>query len=94
MTTTMIDNSYLVKVSTWGEGVKIAQNSVHVVCTCPYGIFARQILANKQILELDSQTHGRVKSPTSTKYSEKALYKKNDNIFEELRPGSFHKAPF
>ena len=37
--TTTLNNSYLVKVSTkGGEGVKIAQNSVHVVCTRPlYG---------------------------------------------------------
>ena len=35
--TTTLNNSYLVKVSTKGEGVKIAQNSVHVVCTCPLG---------------------------------------------------------
>ena len=33
--TTTLNNSYLVKVSTWGRGVKIAQNSVHVVCTRP-----------------------------------------------------------
>ena len=34
--TTTLNNSYLVKVSTQGGGgVKIAQNSVHVVCTCP-----------------------------------------------------------
>ena len=32
---TTINNSYLVKVSKWGEGVKIAQNFVHVVCTHP-----------------------------------------------------------
>ena len=31
--TTILNNSYLVKVSTKGEGVKLAQNSVHVVCT-------------------------------------------------------------
>ena len=37
--TTTLNNSYLVKVSTkGGEGVKIAQNSVHVVYTHPlYG---------------------------------------------------------
>ena len=33
--TTTLNNSYLEKVSTWGEGFKIAQNSVHVVCTQP-----------------------------------------------------------
>ena len=33
--TKIIKNCYFVKVSTWGEGVKIAQNSIHVVCTRP-----------------------------------------------------------
>ena len=33
--TTTFNNSYLLKVSTEGEGVKIVQNSVHVVCTRP-----------------------------------------------------------
>ena len=31
--TTTLNNCYLIKVTTWGEEVKIAQNSVHVVCT-------------------------------------------------------------
>ena len=32
---TLLDKSYLVKVSTEGEGVKNAPNSVYVVCTQP-----------------------------------------------------------
>ena len=33
--TTILNNIYLVKVSTVREGVKIAQNSVHMVCIRP-----------------------------------------------------------
>ena len=32
---TILNMSYLVKVSTWERGLKITQNSVHVVCTRP-----------------------------------------------------------
>ena len=40
--TTTLNNSYLVKVSTQGGGgVKIAQNSVHVVCTQPLTLSGR-----------------------------------------------------
>ena len=34
--TATLNNSYLVKVSTLERGVKIAQNSVHVVCSRPF----------------------------------------------------------
>ena len=39
--TTTLNKSYLVKVFTWGRGVKIAQNSVHVVCTRPLVVYVR-----------------------------------------------------
>ena len=35
--TTTLNNSYLVKVFTWGREIKIAQNPVHVVCNRPHG---------------------------------------------------------
>ena len=71
--TTTLNNSYLVKVSTkGGGGVKIAQNSVHVVCsTCP--ILISEISECKLAIKIRSICH----MSTSVIF-DRSLFSKNE----------------
>ena len=50
---TLLNESYLVKVSTKGEGVRNAPNSVYEVCTQPLFEYAAECIASIQLDNLE-----------------------------------------
>ena len=46
---TLLNKSYLVKVSTKGEGVKKAPNSVYMVCTQALAYYIKDFMVKKDV---------------------------------------------